>query len=324
MQSLLLKLLNRLYVWVKSSRYASRLYYAVANTQYFSSLQIQEGMLADRVRVDAYHQAILKYVRQGDHVVDLGTGTGILSFFAAAKQPARLYALEHGPVIELARAAAAENQIANIEFLAVNSKTFQAAGKIDVILHEQMGAFLFDERMVENVLDLRDRVLREGGRILPAKFEWYIEPVKLIETRNIPFAWEKPVHGITFRSFKPRSKGLGVQYFCRRINAHMVDHLLCDPEPVLRFDLETIEPDQLPRQIRYTRQVKHAGRLDGYCCYFRAIFDEEIFFATGPSSAQTSWSLPLFRVEAKDFAAGDTIEFSMECANIADPASYRW
>lgn len=257
-------------------------------------------------------------------MVDLGTGTGILSFFAAARQPARIYALEHGPVIELARAAAAENRIANVEFLAVNSKSFQAEGKIDVIIHEQMGAFLLDEKMVENVLDLRRRVLRPGGRILPARFEWFIEPVELIETHTIPFAWEKPVHGITFHSVKPRSKGLGIQYTCRRINGAMVDHLLSDPEPVLRVDLETIEPEQLPREIRYSRPVKRAGRLDGFCCYFRALFDDEISFTTGPSSEQTSWSLPLFRVEAADYAVGDTIEFSLECADIADPASYRW
>ena len=321
---MLIKLLNHAYRWAKTNRTFSALYYAVSNTQYFSSLQIQEGMLADRVRVDAYHSAIEKWVRKGDIVADLGTGTGILSFFAAAREPARIYALEHGPVIEVARAAAAENGVRNVEFIALNSKSFQPAEKVDVILHEQMGAFLFDERMVENVVDLRDRVLRPGGRILPAQFEWYIEPVQLTDTRTIPFGWERSIHGITFRCLRDRAKGLGIQYRCRRVNAAMVDHALCEPEPVAQLNLETIRAQDLRKHIQYARKVTRGGRLDGFCCYFRALFDDEISFSTGPCSAQTSWSIPLFRVEAKECQVGETIEFSMEIGDIADPETYRW
>src|SRR4051794_11391080 len=62
------------------------------NRQMFTKLYEHERMLADHVRLDAYYAAITKYVKQGDTVIDLGTGTGILSFFASRKAPKTIYA----------------------------------------------------------------------------------------------------------------------------------------------------------------------------------------------------------------------------------------
>jgi protein arginine N-methyltransferase 1 len=326
MRELLVRILAIIYKWVKSSPYLSRVYYDVANIQYFSNLQTQEVMLADNGRVDAYYHGILKHVKQGDVVVDLGTGTGILSFFASLKEPKKIYAIEHSKrIIKAAEAAAHHNGIRNIDFVNVNSKDFIAEEKVDVILHEQMGPFLFDENMVENVLDLRDRVLRKGGKILPSKFELFIEPVKIVEAKRVPFIWEQKVHNVSFECFRNLTREAGGLYGRRFITPDAVDYFLCEPKMALFIDLDTMRSiEEVPKQIHYVRTIVRDGRVDGFCVYFKVIFDEEIGFSTSPFGSTTSWGYLLLRVESKEYRTGDSIEFSLVIDNVTDGNTYRW
>lgn len=326
MRKMILKQVTRMHRWAKTNTFIRSVYYAAVNAEYFENMQMQEAMLADRTRVDTYHQAITKYIKKGDRVVDLGAGTGILAFFAASKEPERIFALEHGSVIEIARMAAAENGIANIEFIAGHSKTFKPEEKVDVIIHEQMASDLFGELLISNIVDLRNRILRPGGRILPAKFEWYIEPVQLKDLNAIPFAWERSIHGVTFRFLRDSAKQFPHNYYKRWTTAQEIEQLLCDPEPVLRVDLEQVMLDELPHQISYKRTTARSGRLDGFCSYFRAIFDEDIVLSTDPfaETKTASWRLPLLRVEGREYQPGETIEFTMDMKDIEYPDTYRW
>src|SRR5690606_12524273 len=140
----------------------------------------------DDVRVDTYYAGIQRYVQPGDVVVDLGTGSGILSFFAARRGARRVYAIDHSAFIEVAEAIAKKNEIGNVEFVRVNSREFHAKEEADVIIHEQIGDDLFDENMVENLLDLKRRVLKENGKIVPGRFELFLEPAVLKEDFRTP------------------------------------------------------------------------------------------------------------------------------------------
>ncbi|MGD2152256.1 MAG: hypothetical protein PVG79_03250, partial [Gemmatimonadales bacterium] len=58
--------------------------------------------LADTPRVDAFRRAIEASVAPGQLVLDLGTGIGTYAMFAA-RAGARVLAVEHEPVIDVAR-----------------------------------------------------------------------------------------------------------------------------------------------------------------------------------------------------------------------------
>jgi protein arginine N-methyltransferase 1 len=52
-----------------------------------------------------------------------------------------------------------------------------------------------------------------------------------------------------------------------------------------------------------------SGRLDGFCLYFRALFDAETGFDTSPARPPTHWANRLFRIEARHCKAGERLAY---------------
>lgn len=308
---------------VESSSWASRLIYNASNRKEFSSLIQHEKMLADKVRVNTYAAGISRIVAPGSVAVDLGTGTGILAHLAA-RQGATVYAIDHSDFIDVARHVAEKNRVAGIEFLKINSRDFSPKQRVDYIIHEQMGDDLFNENMMENILDLKRRVLKPGGRILPGKFSLFLEPVAIRECHQVPFIWEKRVQGVDFsflRDSEIADDYRGKGYSRYQVTEATLDHFLCDPVPVLTFDLnEMSSPSELPTQLSIDRRVVKPGSMDGLCLYFSAAFDDKTGFDTKPG--QTHWPNRLFRTPARSFGAGDTIRYRVDLTDIR--RSYTW
>ena len=217
---------------------------------------------------------------------------------------------------------AAANGIQGIEFHNVHSRSFRPPERVDVILHEQIGEAVFDENMVENIVDLRDRVLKPSGRILPGVMEMFIEPVELLERHRVPFVWEQTIEGIRFDCLRDLATDPRRRHRGRFVSPLQWDHFLCDPEPVVRIDLATANRTDLPQRIASTRVVQRPGRLDGFVIFFRAWFDDEICLDN--STAHTNWSIPMLRVESRRFEAGDLIEFELHANDLANIETWNW
>lgn len=297
---------------------ATRFLTDAGNVGEFEDLSEHEKMLADRVRVDTYARGIRAHIRPGDVVVDLGTGTGILAMLAA-RTAKHVYALDHSAVIDVARHIARANAVSNVEFIRTNSRKFVPAEKVDVILHEQIGDELFDENMVENVSDLRDRILKPGGRIVPDKFELYLEPVKLGDAWSVPFAWQMQLHGIDFgcvRSLAQGPAGLPRRWDIRWMNPLEVDYLLCEPDPIYRLDLSSVRIADLPTSFDLKKRVTRAGRMDGLMLYVKVIFDDDIWFDTSRETLTPSWGNRLFRFPLRELRVGDELAIRVRMPDI--------
>lgn len=320
-----IRLKNRL----RASRLLGRMYRRLSQEvryhQIFTNLPVHERMLADTARLGAYQRAIAKYVKQGDTVVDLGTGTGVLSFLAVEQRAGRIYAIDHSDIIEKARQVAAHNGLTGIEFVKANSKNFVLHEKVDVIIQEQIGTHVFDEDMVASVADLRDRLLKPGGRILPSRFEVFVEPVQIKDEYRVPFLWEQQVRGVSYACLQPWYEqqirgGLAIGF----VRPHQIDYLLCEPESLMGFDLMTVRDGDLPRKVGYRRPVSREGRLDGFCMYFRALFDDEIVLSNSPSHPQTNWAMPLLRTPSRGFMKGAVIGFTLSMGDLMLPETWHW
>ncbi len=296
------------------------------NRSYFAQFYEQEKMLADKPRMDFYHAAISRHITPGDRVIDLGTGTGILAAFASRRGAAKVYAIDHSVILEHAKTLAAHNRIENVEFVSTHSKDLKLDAPVDVILHEQMGDYLFDEDMVVNITDLRDRLLKPGGLILPARFELFCEPAKIRDTRFVPHIWDMNVHGIDYSCMDRERPQDPHYYHIPAADLGYVDYLLSEPSPVLTVDLRTLRADDLPKELRFKRTITRSGRFDGYVVYFRAMVDDDLALNSSPldPGRATNWGYRILRTDREFFAEGDVIDITLTIGNWPEVTTWRW
>lgn len=302
------------------------LVYDLMNEANFAGLAEHEEMLSDAVRVDAYHRAIRRNVASGDVVLDLGTGTGLLAFLASRAGAAKVYAVEHSDFIEVAREIARHNGITNIEFVQANSREFDPPEPIDVVVHEQMGDELFNENMLQNVLDLRDRVLRPGGRILPARFRLYVEPVAMHDEMRVRRFWNIDLpEGI---DLSPMERSPVAARFDTGRNEQLwvrpgsVASTVGEPEPILELDLHTLDDiDALPTDHVVERTAGADVIVDGACTWFEAVFDDATTLTTSPLATNTSWGNRLFRLD-REVSAGQALRLHVHLGQLVDASTW--
>mmetsp|Transcript_2435 Transcript_2435/g.8175 ORF Transcript_2435/g.8175 Transcript_2435/m.8175 type:complete len:439 (-) Transcript_2435:160-1476(-) len=145
----------------------------------YSTLVQQQGMLQDQVRTSIYQFAILENAAdfRGKRVLDVGAGTGILSFFAARAGAARVFAVEASGMARHAEQLAAANGLAGeVSVLNQRVEDVELDERVDILISEPLGIALVNERMLESYLVARDRLLKPGGKMYPDQAVLYAAP----------------------------------------------------------------------------------------------------------------------------------------------------
>jgi len=211
-----------------------------------------------------------------------------------------------------------------------NSRDFEPSEKIDVVIHEQIGDLLFEENMLQNLLDLKRRVLKKTGKILPGKFEFYVEPVCLLDDRRIPFIWEKKIHNVDLGCMKESTDAnIDPDLFRVYLNVDIApgdfSPYLCNPEPLLTVDLNAIErEEEISTSFSISKKIVQAGHLDGLAIYFAVIFDDSVRFDNSPVSQRTHWGTRMFRLERREIRVGDTFSCVIDLNDLADFKTWRF
>lgn len=125
-------------------------------------------MIADRLRMEAYVEALRRTVGPQSVVLDLGAGTGIMALIAAKLGARRVYAIEPAPALQLGRdAARACGLDARIEFFETVVSEVSLPEPANLLVSDLRGSLPFFERHIPSVSEARRRLLGPGATIIP-------------------------------------------------------------------------------------------------------------------------------------------------------------
>ncbi|KAG5180980.1 putative histonearginine methyltransferase [Tribonema minus] len=149
-------------------------------SQYYQQITHQQNMLQDAVRTGTYQRAIVGNSAdfRGKVVLDVGTGTGILAFFAAQAGARKVYAVEASDMADVARKLVESNGMqAVIEVVKGKLEDITLPEKVDIIVSEPIGFLLVHERMLETYIVARDKFLKPGGAMYPTAGTIVVTPI---------------------------------------------------------------------------------------------------------------------------------------------------
>lgn len=146
--------------------------------QFYGYLSQQQNMMQDYVRTSTYQKAILGNSSDfsGKTILDVGAGSGILSFFALQAGANKVYAIEASNMANFAQQLVHANQVDDrIIIIPGKIEEVELPQMVDVIISEPMGYMLYNERMLETYLHAR-KWLKPGGKMYPSEGDLHIAP----------------------------------------------------------------------------------------------------------------------------------------------------
>ncbi|KAL9092704.1 MAG: hypothetical protein Q9159_000602, partial [Coniocarpon cinnabarinum] len=246
-------------------------------------------MLKDTVRTNAYHHFIHghKSLFINKTVLDVGCGTGILSFFCARAGAKEVHAVDNSSIIQRAREIARVNHLSDIvqthrgqiEHLHYSTPALnQLRGKIDILVSEWMGYALLYEAMLDSVITARDLYLRPAsspstpdtaGLMVPSHCTLHLAPVHdpdyLSETQSF---WYE-VYNLNYTPMVQSA-----DFHTDAVVRDVSPSTLCAPSILLKtFALQTITHADLEFRAPFSFQLSEdIESLDGFCLWFDAFF----------------------------------------------------
>lgn len=252
----------------------------------YRDVSVHRMMLLDVVRTEAYERALEQAVTPGCKVLDFGCGTGVLSVFASRAGAGKVYAVDESIFIQKAHAIAKQNNIDNIDFYFNNHQDLKLYTRVDILVSEWMGHFLFYEAMLGPLLHVRDNYLEQGGVMVPGKVslsaalvtdEYYFDDYSFLRRRPYDI------------DFGPIADGPLHQTHLEKVTPEQILEPTVD---LGTFDLHTLKAP--PKELFGTMVPTKRATVYGFCAWFTAHMVEGIDLGTGPNDPATHWDQMYF------------------------------
>lgn len=293
---------------------------------YFCSygyLYHQKQMLMDHVRMRSYHNAIMrnKHLFEGKVVLDVGTGSGVLSIWCAQAGASKVFACEYTDMAKHARNLVAKNGLSDVvEVIQSSVEDLQLPCKVDIIISEWMGYFLLRESMLDSVIRARDKWMKPGGSMFPSTCTMYWSAIsyendresKTNEYQGSLQEWERfskdmgNYYNIDVGALEPAYKKEQEEYFLYSSlwTELKIEHVVGQAAEIKKLDLNTctIHDAECVRTVEFDITIPYPITVSGYAGWFVADFcgsvenpcTNKVRLSTGPEVGYTHWGQQVF------------------------------
>ena len=165
-------------------------------------------------------------------------------------------------------------------------------------VHDQIGAFLWDEDMLSKLRHIKNHLLKKKGGIIPFKIELYWVPTcyRPPFEKSLSF-WDKPRYGFDWSSFKKKMFFQNISKAASPSVINLKDSKPFLSQPKLACSLDLRKENRIPSKVETTFQTNKRSRLTGMCAFLKIYLDKNHFFSTQPRKINTHWGqifLPSF------------------------------
>jgi len=277
---------------------------------------LEHGMMVgDARRVDAYLAAIHRAVGPGSVVVDIGSGTGLFAVAACQAGASRVYAIEPGDVIQVAREVAAANGCAaRISFIQRFSTEVTLPERADVIVLDVRG--VLPDEQIPVVADARRRFLKPGGTVIPASDTVWVAPISAPDLFSSHIGrWQDGSDGFDLTAVSRAAAGRW--YKCRARS----EQLIGEPRQLATLEYLAIESDEVRGAASWIAGNEAIGH--GFIAWFDTTVSEGLELSNAPSAPPLLYGNGYFPwPEPVEIGAGE--EISIEMRGGRDGNGYDW
>ncbi|PVU95673.1 hypothetical protein BB559_001248 [Furculomyces boomerangus] len=259
--------------------------------QYYSHLQHQQNMLQDFVRTSTYRNAITElkeYSIENKTVMDVGSGSGILSYFAVKNGASKVYAIEASTMASKMQIIldAAKGPLKKNEYLADKIQIIKGKieditediPKVDTIISEPIGVLLVHERMLESYIYAREKYLKPEGTMAPSLGTICLAPITdgglWAETMNKARFWQQnDYYGV---DLSPLSNEAYHEYFTSPVvGCFNPLSIMTDDYSISRYDVDFYKvklADMQDIRIPLNWEIKYTGIIHAVGGWFDCEF----------------------------------------------------
>ena len=271
-------------------------------------IEYHRTLVSDRVRNEAFWQALKSVIRPGETVVaDIGAGSGLLGMMAAKLGAKEVYLYETAEVAGLARDLLKLNKVRNCVLFPCHSTEMENPPRADVVVSETLGNYPLEEDIVATLKDARKRHLRPSGVMIPRRVRQFATLVVSDRMHRDLVMWNDVGYGLDFSPARVMSQH---NIYVRTL---ALGELLEGGRAIVQWD--DIDLTALPasnRKGEATFPLRSAATIYGSAIWWTAELAGRVVLSTAPDAARTHWEqlyLPLLEpISAK---AGEKVGLSL-------------